>query len=77
MSELRRKPRKALPLSIAERSELRNTAAELMAGMLAHPTRYCPRGPGAYAQGHQALAREALDMAEALLSEINNRSETP
>ena len=52
---------------------LRTMALHLMAGMLAHPTRYRQRVEDAHLHWHAALAREALDMAQALVTEIDNR----
>ena len=45
----------------------RDVAAAAMNGMLAHSTRYRPRDEDAHLHWHDALAREAYDLADAML----------
>ena len=50
-------------------NELRDKIAiAALTGMLAHSTRYRPR-PGAPADWHQAIAEEAYEIADAMISE--------
>lgn len=50
-------------------TELRDKIAiAALTGMLAHSTRYRPR-PGAPVDWHQAIAEEAYEIADAMISE--------
>lgn len=44
-------------------------AGKALNGMLAHPTRYRPRF-GAPLNWHEAIAQEAVQMADALMAEL-------
>ncbi len=50
-------------------------ATEALKGMLAHPTRYKPRTEDQHLHWHDAISKEAYDLADAMLRA--ERGETP
>lgn len=64
-------PVEALPfLNELQRKVLRDKfAMAAKQGMLAHPTRYKPRPQDQHLHWHQALAKEAYEIADAMLKE--------
>lgn len=45
-------------------------AAKALQGMLAHPTRYRPRGCDKHLHWHDAIAKEAHELADAMLKAL-------
>lgn len=58
-------PRKVQRPGISLRDDI---AVRAMQGMLAHPTRYKPRTQDAHLHWHDAISKEAYEIADAMLA---------
>ena len=54
-------------------SQQKDYAAVALLGMLSHPTRYRPRDEDKFRHWHDAIAKEAFDIAEAMADEAIRR----